>query len=214
MKIGIMGFVIGLCGCAAQSSVDALGQAVRDMPPMVYGARVTPANGQPPYALSCPAAGARVERRAQPAIVYLGADAANPDLCHMRIGDTDVRAWFAIWHTDWPGAAEAYPAMLKVIHGATGEVAASDTYYAPGWSWHEVFRNEGLEALQIRGTTYSTIKLSHYREGSNGNIYRSLITLWKDIPTGMILFSTYEHIAGAPVVEAPVIPTAIIPPPG
>ena len=186
-----------------------LDQAARNYPPITSGANVRPADGTPPR--SCPAAGARVEVRGGPATEYLGASPSNPDLCRMRVGAEEVEAWFGIWRTAWPGADQAGRAMKQVMAGRTGDVAGFDVRMAADYSFHDLLRNEGVESIRLLGTTYEAMKMSHYREGAEGNIYRSVITVWKDMPTGLVLFSTYQHIGGAPEVNSPRIPTAIVP---
>ena len=42
-----------------------------------------------------------------------------------------------------------------------------------------------------------------------GNIYRSVTTVWKDTATGAVLFTTYDHIAGRPALEQAFIPVRI-----
>lgn len=195
---------------AAQSAPTPLDQAVRNYPPLIMGANVHPADGSGPYALSCPAAGARVEQKGGPAMEFLGASPASPDLCRMRVGGEAVEAWYGIWVTAWPGAAEAYPAMQRVIRGRTGDIAAFDTVVSPGIEWHDLMRNEGIEDIKLLGKTYRALKLSHYREGFGGNIYRSVSTVWKDIQTGMLIYGTYQHISGRPELDDPLVPTAIV----
>jgi hypothetical protein len=152
-----------------------------------------------------------VEQRGGPAFEYLGASPANPDLCRMRVGSDVVEGWFAIWLTEWPGVEDAVPAMRRVIQGPTGTVAGFDVRMMPGFQWHDLVRNEGIEDINLLGTTYHALKISHYREGFDGNAYRSVSTVWKDIPTGMILYATYNHIAGRPELEGSLTPAAIVP---
>jgi len=200
------------CATAAAQPNPGLDAAARRYPPFVLGGNVRATNGSPPYARACPAAGARVEQRGGPAFEYLGA-AANPDLCRIRVGSDVVEGWYAIWLTDWPGAERAAPALRRVIQGRTGTVAGFDVRMAPGSQWHDLIRNEGIEDINLLGTVHHALKISHYREGFEGNTYRSVSTVWKDIPTGVILYATYNHIAGRPELDDPLIPTAIIPAP-
>ncbi len=197
---------------AAAQPNPGLDAAARRYPPSVLGGNVQATNGSPPYARACPAAGARVEQRGGPAFEYLGA-AANPDLCRIRVGSDVVEGWYAIWLTDWLGVEQAAPALRRVIQGRTGTIAGFDVRMAPGSQWHDLIRNEGVEDINLLGTVYRALKISHYREGFEGNTYRSVSTVWKDIPTGVILYATYNHIAGRPELDDPLIPTAIIPAP-
>ena len=161
---------------------------------------------------SCPAGG-RVETKGGPPFEYLGARPTNPDLCRMRVGGQPVEAWFGIWVTDWPGAAEAYPLLKQAMAGSTGDVVGLDVRAAPGAQWHDLMRNEGIESINLLGTTYRAMKISHYREGFGDNIYRSLSTVWKDMASGMLIYGTYQHISGRPELNDPLIPTAIRPVP-
>ncbi len=199
---------------AAQNAVHkpaqnpGLDAAARRYPPLIIGVNTRPADGTLP--MSCPAAGARVETKGGPTFEYLGAT-DTPDLCRMRIGGEEVQAWYGIWLTSWPGADHAYPAIKQVMSGRTGDVVGFDVRMAPGYAYHDLVRNEGIERIKILDATYQARKLSHYREGFEGNTYRSVATVWKDMATGMILYSTYQHISGAPVIDDPLIPTAIVP---
>ena len=186
----------------------ALDAAARNYPPLIPGENIGPATGALPTA--CPAAGARVETKGGPTFEYLGGT-ATPDLCRVRIGGEEVQAWYGIWLTTWPGAEQAYPAMKRVIAGRTGDVVGFDVRMAPGYAFHDLLRNEGIESIRLLGTTYRAMKLSHYREGYDGNFYRSVSTVWKDMASGMLIYGTYQHISGAPEIEDPLIPTAIVP---
>ncbi len=64
-----------------------------------------------------------------------------------------------------------------------------------------------METIKLLGRSYRAIKLAHYREGFGGNIYRSVSTIWKDLPTGLLIYGTYQHISGAPELDDPLIPT-------
>ncbi len=203
--------MLSLAACAAQPLSTGLQQAEQNYPPMIPAVNVHPTDGSGPYPLSCPAPGSRVEQRGGPAMEFFGADPSNPDLCRMRIDNQSPTAWYGIWVTDWPGADQAYPALKRVIQGPTGTVAAFDTIVEPGIEWHDLIRNEGLEDLPLLGKTYRALKISHYREGFGGNTYRSVSTVWKDLPTGLLLYGTYQHIAGRPELDGAFTPTAIIP---
>ena len=196
---------------AATAQTPELDAARRNYPPFVLGANVRPTDGSPPYARACPPAGSRVEQRGGPAFHYLGATPGTPELCRIRIGSDTVEAWQAIWLTAWPGAEAARPALKQVIEGRSGDVVSFDVRMLPGMQWHDLIRNEGIEDINLLGKTYHAVKISHYREGFEGNTYRSVSTVWKDIPTGMILYATYNHIAGRPELDGPLTPAAIIP---
>ena len=83
---------------------------------------------------------------------------------------------------------------------------------SPAASFHDLVRNEGVEDIYLLGKSYHALKISHYREGFNGNNYRSVSTVWKDIPTGMTIYGTYNHIAGQPEIDDPLLPTEIVSP--
>ncbi len=202
---------LSLAACTMQPLAPGLQQAGQNYPPMIIGSNTQPTDGNGPYALSCPKAGGRVEQRGQPAMEFLGTDPSNPDLCRMRIANLTMTGWYGIWVTYWPGAAAAYPALKRVIHGPTGTVAGFDTVIEPGLEWHDLIRNEGIEDISLLGHNYHALKISHYREGFGGDTYRSVSTVWKDIPTGLLIYGTYQHIAGRPEIDDPIIPTAILP---
>ena len=181
-------------------------------PPLIMGPGVTPADGTGPFPRDCTPPGGVVEPRGQPATIYRGADPAQPELCRFTSGGEDAAAWFGIWVTSWPGADQGHDALRRIIHGKTGDVAAFDVVMTSGASFHDLIRNEGVENLVLLNFVYTTLKISHYREGFNGNNYRSVATVWKDFDTGMILYATYQHISGRPELDDPLDPSAITPP--
>ncbi len=191
---------------APAQTTAGLEDAATRYPPFTTGENVQPTPGVKPAA--CPAAG-EVERLGGLVIAYHGADPATPRLCRMSVNGTPYRAWNAIWHDDWPGADLAEDALIPVMEGPTGTVRGFDTRAGPGAAWHDLLRNEGVEDITLLGHVYHAIKVSHYREGFEGNIYRSVTTVWKDIPTGAVLFTTYNHIAGRPALEQAFIPVRI-----
>ena len=201
-----------LSGCAAAGSSPSLPPEVQaaaaHYPPMILGGNVHPTDGHE-VPRNCPAAGARVVTQGGAAFDYDGVDPNYPDLCLMRIGGDAVKGWYAIWLTSWGGADNGRKALDTVIHAPSGTVAGFDTVLLPGLQWHDLVRNDGVEDIEILGKAYHALKISHYREGFGSNNYRSVSTIWKDIPTGMLIYGTYQHIAGKPVIDDPLIPTAI-----
>lgn len=212
-----------LCGPAfAQTpsapAAAALEQSLQNFPALIVGGNVQASQGGADMVpKSCPDAGARVETKGGPTWEYLGASPDNPDLCLMSIGGQRREAWFGVWATAWPGAEYAYRALQRVIRSRTGDVVGFDTIMLPNTdqaaSWHDLLRHDGVEDINLNGTVYRAVKLAHYREGFDGNTYRSLGTVWKDLATGMILYITYQHIAGRPALENALIPTSIVPAP-
>lgn len=191
---------------------DGLDQARRNYPPLIMGANTRAADGAGPFARACPVGG-RVEREGGPATEYLGSDPTYPALCRMRVAGQAVEAWYGIWLTTWPGADLAHAAMDRLIRGRTGDIEAFDVRIAPNYSFHDVMRNDGVEDIRLLGRVYRAVKISHYREGAEGNIYRSVTTGWKDLGSGLLIYVTYQHIAGAPEIHVPLIPAAIVPSP-
>ena len=201
-------------GCAAPTTgalPPALQGAAANYPPLILGANVHATDGHD-VPRSCAPAGARVEQKGGPTMAFGGADPSNPNLCLMTVEGQTVRAWYDIWVTDWPGAADAERTLRTVMAGPSGTVAGFDTRMMPGLQWHDLVRNEGVEDIYLLGHAYHALKISHYREGFEGNDYRSLSTVWKDIPSGVLLFGTYQHIAGRPEIDDPILPTAIVTP--
>ncbi len=211
-EAGWLLLALAASGCAGvPANLPAAVQgAAANYPPMVLGRNVRATDGSE-APRSCPATGARVEQKGGPAFEYAGSDPSDPDLCIMKIGDDTVKAWYGIWVTDWPGADNGHAALRQVLHGSSGTVAGFDTNMLPGLQWHDLVRNEGVEDITLLRHTYHALKLSHYREGFGNNDYRSVSTVWKDIPTGMLIYGTYQHISGTPEIDDPLLPTAIIP---
>lgn len=215
MKCGLR--VLGLLALAGCTGTAATGQlspgvqaAAANYPPMILGGNVHATDGHE-RPLSCAARGARVVQKGGSEFVFGGADPSDADLCLLSSDGQPARAWYDIWLTDWPGATEARPLLRRVIDGPSGTVVGFDNLVAPGLHYHDLMRNEGIEDITLLGHTYHALKISHYREGFDGNGYRSVSTVWKDIPTGMLIYGTYQHIAGAPEIDDPILPTAITP---
>ena len=205
------GCLLGLAGlCHGARAEDGLQVTIHNYPPLIIGSNTQLTEGVGPFPLACPTGG-RVEQRGRRVTKYLGADPASPELCRMRVDGVPVEGWYGIWLTIWPGADMAHAGFTTLIHGRTGDVVGFDVDMGPGRKYHDVMRNEGIETIMLRGKTYRALKLSHYREGAEGNTYRSVTTGWKDMDSGMIVYATYQHIAGAPEIDVPILPTVIRP---
>jgi hypothetical protein len=213
-KAAVAVAVLLLGGCVGPPAWPAttLESAAQNFPPLIIGANTEAVTG-PVAGRACPAPGGVVEQKGGPTFEYLGASPGNPDLCLMRVGGEAVEGWYGIWLEEWPGFDRAHAALAKVMQGGTGIVVGFDVRMAPGYDYHDLIRNEGVENIQLLGKTYRAIKLAHYREGFDGNIYRSVSTIWKDLATGLLIYGTYQHISGAPVIDDPLIPTRIHPAP-
>ena len=131
----------------------------------------------------------------------------------MRFDGHLATGWFGIWLTVWPGADQAGAAMSHIIRGRTGATEGFVVRMSADRTYYDVLRNEGLEDIWLANRMFHTVKVSHYREGAPPNTYRSVVTGWKDVNTGMVVFVTYQHISGAPETETPMDPTLIVPPP-
>ncbi len=204
--------VAGCSGPALSQSVTGLEQAVRNFPPLIIGANTRVTDGTGPFARPC-SDGGSVTQIDGVVTSYHGSIAGRPALCRVQIGGTDVEAWYGIWLTTWPGADQAAAAMDRLIHGKTGQTEAFDVRMSPTFSFHDVLRNDGVETIRLIGRTYQALKISHYREGAEGNSYRSVTTGWKDMASGMLLYVTYQHISGSPEIGVPLLPAAIASPP-
>ena len=193
----------------APAEAAALQEALRNYPPLIIGSNTNPVTtpGQD-VPKSCPDAGAKVATMGGPTFEYLGTSTKDPALCEMRVDGQPFEAWYGIWGADWPGAEYGRRGIERVMQSKTGDVAGFNVMvdYGP---FHDLIRHEGVEDIRILDKTYRALKLAHYREGFDGNTYRSLSTVWKDIPTGILIYGTYQHIAGAPVLDGVLIPEAI-----
>ena len=147
----------------------------------------------------CPTAIGIVDRSVGSTLIYLPADPARPEICRIVLrGGAVAEFIYGTWRTDWPGAEQALPAIRAVYAGGPGTTARFDTIAAPGYAWHETIRNDGFEDLNIAGARRRTMKVTHEREGFDGNTYHSIITQWKDVATNMTVYQNYIHIAGRP----------------
>lgn len=190
----------------------ALPAAAQTTPPPDLSPGIKAATAAGPHPPACPRAGSHVERVGRPTVEYLGTRPGAASICRVRVAGTEFEAHDGIWALAWPGADAARDALNRVINGPTGTAVAFDTRAAPGLQWHEVIRNDGIETLHVAGQTRPALKLSHYREGFEGNTYRSVVTVWKDMETGMTIYVNYRHIAGAPEVGIAWDPSAIVAP--
>lgn len=148
---------------------------------------------------ACPTGMGIVDRTAAPPLIYLPADPAEPEACRLVLrGGAIGLFWFGSWKTDWPGAEPARFAYRQAYANGPGTVVRFDTVAAPGLSWHETIRNEGFETVTLAGAVRHTMKVSHEREGFDGNTYHSIVTQWKDMETNMTVYQTYTHLSGRP----------------
>ena len=145
---------------------------------------------------ACPPKAARVVHSNGNPTVYNGTYPEIPDLCRMGPANANVYFYFGIWNSDWPGAGAAYPAMKTAIDGPPGTRVAFVTRSYPGLQWTDTIINEGPDPLTVGGQTYRTLKMAHEREGIEGNTYHSIITVWRDIPTGLALKVVEKQISG------------------
>ena len=213
---GVITAALLLCAllpARAQTDGADLRRAMDCFPALILGPTVRQADGTGPFAHPCPAPGGRVEQRGGPTTFYDGADPADPALCRMRFGGVPAEAWFGIWLTAWPGAQQARTALDHLIHGRTGDIEGFVVRMTPERTYYDILRNEGLEDLRVAGRVFRTVKISHYREAAPPNVYRSVVTGWKDITSGMLVYVTYQHISGAPETGTPLDPTLIVSPP-
>ena len=119
-----------------------------------------------------------------------------PELCQVGPAGAEQYFYFGIWRIDWPGAGAAYPAMKTAINGPPGTRTAFVTRSYPGLQWTDTIINEGVESLVINGRSYRTLKMAHEREGIEGNTYHSIITVWRDIATGVNLKVDENQVSG------------------
>ena len=198
-------------GCAAAPGAlpTDVQAAAANYPPLILGGNVHATDGHEPPK-PCPSPGTRVELKGGPVMAFNGADPSNPDLCLMTLDGTPAKAWYGIWITDWGGADQGRAALKQMMTAPSGTVAGFDVDMGPGAQYHDLVRNEGVEDIELLGVAYHALKISHYRVGANGNDYRSVSTIWKDIPTGVLIYGTYDHIAGKPEIDDPLIPTKIV----
>ena len=146
---------------------------------------------------ACPSEHLLVTRSAGGTIEYTGSLPGIPELCRMiRTTDGVGDFYFAVWRADWPGAGQAYPAMHAVVFGGKGAAASFITRSEPGWQWRDTFTNEGVETMVVDGHSYQALKLAHERDGIEGNTYHSIITIWRDVGTGVALRIVEKQIAG------------------
>ena len=205
--------VLLLVGTTHARADSGLEQARRNFPPLIQGANTRPADGAGPFARACPAAGSRLEQRGGPAFEHLGASPANSALCRMRgrrpVGRSLVRhlgAGLARRRRGLPGPDPADPGAHRRCRGVRRADGA----------WLAMARPDP----QPRGSRTSACWARPYPRHQAGalpggvrpgNTYRSVATVWKDLDSGMIIYATYQHISGAPEIDDPLIPTAIIP---
>ena len=98
---------------------------------------------------------------------------------------------------------EPQPVVIRrVLHGAKGAREEFVTQAGPGYEWRDIYVNEGVEEVALPGRTVRAARLAHERIGINSNTYRSVVTQWKELSTGMIVHQEYRALSGRAVVGA------------
>ena len=146
--------------------------------------------------VACPDRPIAVVRSRGGTLEYKGVVDGLPELCRLTRADGEGAFYFGLWRTDWPGAGQAYPALHAVVLGSKGTRVDFVTRALPGWQWKDSLVNEGREPLTIDGRTYQTLRMSHERNGIEGNTYHSIITSWRDVATGVSLKVIETQISG------------------
>ena len=165
----------------------ALGLATSGLAPALASAQVPAA---------CPSAPMTVIRSRGGAIEYRGTVPNVPDLCRQVRADGPGDYYYGAWRLDWPGAGQAYPAIKTAVLGRPGTRVDFVTYSAPGLQFIDSIINEGTETMVVDGIRYQTLKIAHERKGFNGNTYHSVITIWRDVKTGIALRTVERQISG------------------
>ena len=145
---------------------------------------------------ACPSVPVRVLRSNGPATEHNGIYKDVPDLCYQIRGGTPGYYYYGVWNMEWPGAGDAYPAVKTAINGPKGTRTSFITRALPGLQYVDSFVNEGLEPMTIGNRTYQVLRIAHEREGIEGNTYHSVITVWRDVATGVALKTVENQIAG------------------
>ena len=138
----------------------------------------------------------QVVRSAGGTLDYQGTVPGINQLCHVQRADGVGEFYFGVWRSDWPGAGDAFPALVAVLHGPVGTKASFTTRSVPGWQWQDTLVNEGIAPLTVAGKTFQALRLAHERTGIEGNTYHSIITSWRDVATGVTLKVVENQIAG------------------
>lgn len=145
---------------------------------------------------ACPTTPVRVLRSNGPATEHRGVYPGIPELCYQIRGTAPGYYYLGIWKSDWPGVGDAYPAMKTAIDGPKGTRTKFITRAWPGWQWIDSFTNEGIETMTVGNQVHRVLRLAHEREGIEGNTYHSIITVWRDVATGVPLKTVEDQISG------------------
>jgi hypothetical protein len=70
-----------------------------------------------------------------------------------------------------------------------------------------------MELLHALDGYYPAVKLTHEREGLDGNVHRSVVTQRPDLRAGMVAYQNYQRISGRPEPGIAWDPAAITPEP-
>ncbi len=145
---------------------------------------------------ACPTVPVRVLRSNGPATQYNGVYPGIADLCYQVRGTDPGYYYYGVWNMEWPGAGDAYPAIKTAMNAPKGTRTTFITRALPGWQWIDSFINEGIEPMTVDGRTYRVLRISHERNGIEGNTYHSIITSWRDVATGVTLKTVENQISG------------------
>ena len=163
---------------------------------MVLSLVLGPAALAAPLPAACPQHPLQVVHSRGAPTEYRGTVPGVPDLCRLRRADGEGEFYLGVWRSDWPGAGQAYPALVATLRGKRGTRVSFVTRALPGLQWNDSFTNEGVESMVVDGHAYQVLKLAHEREGIEGNTYHSIITSWRDVATGVTLKTVEDQIAG------------------
>ena len=170
----------------------------RALPMLRWAILLLPLSALPAAATpaACPSQPTRVVRSVGGSTDYLGTFPGIPDVCRVKRPDGDGDFFLGVWRADWPGAGQAYEALVATVRGAPGTRAQFVTRSVPGMQWTDTFINEGIEPMVVDGHPFQVLKLAHERQGFDGNFYHSIITSWRDVATGVTLKTVEDQIAG------------------